>query len=358
MTKRRIAREIRVGGIRIGGNAPVAVQSMTKTDTRDIAATVDQIRRIEDAGCDLVRVAVPDAEAADALSAIKKSVHIPVVADIHFDYRLALKSIQAGVDKIRINPGNIADSDKLRDIAAEAGRMGIPIRIGVNSGSLEKQLYLKYGGPTAEAMVESVSGQAGVFRDFGFENIVLSVKSPSVRTTIDAYRLLAVRTDLPLHLGVTEAGTKYKGTVKSCIGIGALLADGIGDTIRVSLTGDPVDEVLAGREILRALDLDRTGVELISCPGCGRCRIDIAGIASQVEDALKNMEINSRIKVAIMGCAVNGPGEASEADTGIAGGDGFALLFRKGVIVGRVEPECIVERLVEEVKSLAQDVDN
>ena len=353
---RRVTREVRIGSVVIGGSSPIAVQSMTKTDTRDSGATLDQIRQLEDAGCDIVRVAVPDIQAAEALVQIKKGSHIPVIADIHFDYRLALVSLKNGADKIRINPGNIGGLEKLRAVALEAKERGIPIRIGVNSGSLEKTICEKYGGAVPEAMVESAMGQIVRLYDIGFENIVVAVKSSNVPTMIEAYRQLAVKTDVPLHLGVTEAGTLFSGTVKSCVGIGTLLAEGVGDTIRVSLTGDPVEEVRAGREILKALNLNKgnSGFELISCPGCGRCKIDVSGIAVAVEDLLKIIKPVRDIKIAVMGCVVNGPGEAGNADIGIAGGDGCAVLFKKGEIIHRIPESEVVQTLINEIKVLSE----
>ncbi len=348
--ERKKTRKIRIGDIYIGGDAPVAVQSMTNTDTRDVSATVDQIKRLEEAGCDIVRVAVPDSEAAEALKRIRKSIRIPLVADIHFDYRLALASIENGADKIRINPGNIGGTEKVRKVVEAAKARGIPIRIGVNSGSLEKHILAKYGAATPQAMADSAMGHVRMLEDLGFHDIVISLKASNVPVTIESYRLMSAMTDYPLHIGVTEAGTLFSGMVKSAAGIGCLLAEGIGDTLRVSLTGDPVEEVRVGIEILKALDLRRTGVELISCPTCGRTRIDLVKIANEVEKRLAGC--SKPIKVAVVGCAVNGPGEAREADIGIAGGVGEALLFKKGRIIRKIPQEHIVDELLEEIERM------
>jgi len=348
--ERKKTRKIRIGDIYIGGDAPVAVQSMTNTDTRDVSATVDQIKRLEEAGCDIVRVAVPDSEAAEALKRIRKSIRIPLVADIHFDYRLALASIENGADKIRINPGNIGGTEKVRKVVEAAKARGIPIRIGVNSGSLEKHILAKYGAATPQAMADSAMGHVRMLEDLGFHDIVISLKASNVPVTIESYRLMSAMTDYPLHIGVTEAGTLFSGMVKSAAGIGCLLAEGIGDTLRVSLTGDPVEEVRVGIEILKALDLRRTGVELISCPTCGRTRIDLIKIANEVEKRLAGC--SKPIKVAVVGCAVNGPGEAREADIGIAGGVGEALLFKKGRIIRKIPQERIVDELLEEIERM------
>ena len=348
--ERKKTRKIRIGDVYIGGDAPVAVQSMTNTDTRDVSATVDQIKRLEEAGCDIVRVAVPDSEAAEALKRIRKSIRIPLVADIHFDYRLALASIENGADKIRINPGNIGGTEKVRKVVEAAKARGIPIRIGVNSGSLEKHILAKYGAATPQAMADSAMGHVRMLEDLGFHDIVISLKASNVPVTIESYRLMSAMTDYPLHIGVTEAGTLFSGMVKSAAGIGCLLAEGIGDTLRVSLTGDPVEEVRVGIEILKALDLRRTGVELISCPTCGRTRIDLVKIANEVEKRLAGC--SKPIKVAVMGCAVNGPGEAREADIGIAGGVGEALLFKKGRIIRKIPQERIVDELLEEIERM------
>lgn len=348
--QRKNTKKIRVGNLFIGGDAPVTVQSMTNTDTRNVAATVDQIKRLEEAGCDIVRVAIPDTEAAQAVKNIKKAIKIPLVADIHFDYRLALTCMENGVDKIRLNPGNIGGSDRVKKVVEMAQSRGIPIRIGVNSGSLEKHLLEKYGGVTPEGMVESALGHAQMLEDFGFENIAFSLKSSSVPMTIEAYRLMSQRTNYPLHIGVTEAGTLFAGTIKSAAGLGCLLAEGIGDTLRVSLTGDPVEEIKVGIELLKAFGLRKAGVEFISCPTCGRCRIDLIKVANEVEQRLAGSD--KQIRVAVMGCAVNGPGEAREADIGIAGGDGEALLFKKGEIIRKIPQDRIVEELLAEIEKL------
>ncbi len=348
--KRHSTKMVRVGDKYIGGDAPVSVQSMTTTYTSDVAATVEQILKLEEAGCDIIRVAVPDMESARAIPEIKKSIHIPLVADIHFDYRLAIESIRQGADKIRINPGNIGGLDRVKAIVEEARIREIPIRIGINSGSLEKDILKKYGGVTAEGMVESALKFARMFEDLGYTDLVFSLKASGVPMTIEAYRLMAEKSSYPLHVGVTEAGSFFSGTIKSAVGIGCLLAEGIGDTIRVSLTGDPVKEVEVGLGILKALGLVKKGVEIVSCPTCGRCRINLLEIEEEVEKRLKTL--NKDIKVAIMGCAVNGPGEAREADIGIAGGINEALIFKKGKIVKKVPQERIVEELMEEIKSL------
>ncbi len=342
--------KIRVGDVYIGGDAPVSVQSMTNTDTRDVEGTVNQIRELEEAGCHIIRLAVPDSEAASALGEIKTRSRIPVVADIHFDYRLAIQCMENGADKVRINPGNIGGKDRVEKVVECARQRDIPIRIGVNSGSLEKNIVEKYGGVTPEGMVESALCHAAMLEEFNFEKIALSLKASSVPLTIKAYRLMSEKCRYPLHLGVTEAGTEFRGTVKSSIGIGCLLAEGIGDTIRVSLTGEPVKEVKVGLEILRALGLMKTGIDIISCPTCGRCRINLIDIAKKVESRLEG--VNKNLKVAIMGCAVNGPGEAREADIGIAGGDGCALLFKKGRIVKKISQDRIMDELIHEIDSL------
>lgn len=339
-----------VGGVPVGGGNAVSVQSMTNTDTRDAAATVAQIHALEAAGCDIVRVAVPDEAAAHAIAQIKPKIHIPLVADIHFDYRLALLCMENGVDKVRINPGNIGAPAKVRAVCDMAKKKHIPIRIGVNGGSLEKHLLQKYGAPTAQALVESALAHAALLEECGFYDIVLSLKASDVPTMIEAYRLAHEACDYPLHLGVTEAGTYESGIVKSAVGIGTLLSSGIGDTIRVSLTDDPVREVSAGIEILKALGLRKSGVTFVSCPTCGRCQIDLIGIANEVYERVKHLDKD--IKIAVMGCAVNGPGEARDADIGIAGGDGIGLLFKKGEVVRRVPQEEIVDTLMQEIEQL------
>lgn len=347
---RNKTRPLTVGGVRVGGGAPVTVQSMTNTDTRDVSATVDQIGRLAAAGCEIVRVAVPDREAAAALGAIKGRIDIPLIADIHFDYRLALSAVEAGVDGLRINPGNIGGRQKVRAVVDACRERNIPIRIGVNAGSLEKDLQEKYSGPTAGAMVESALRHIKLLEEMDYREIKVSLKASDVPLTIQAYRLLAEKVDYPLHVGVTEAGTLRSGTVKSAVGIGALLAMGIGDTIRVSLTGDPVHEVRVGWDILKSLGLRSRGVELISCPTCGRTRIDIISIANRVEDLLSG--VDRPLKVAVMGCVVNGPGEASHADVGIAGGKGEGLVFRKGRVLRKVPEDRLVEELIQEVQDL------
>ncbi len=348
--KRRRTKTISVGGIHIGGAYPIVVQSMTKTHTQDVEATLNQIRRLKRAGCQLVRVAVPDREAAAAIAKIKSQIKIPLVADIHFDYRLALLSIKNGADKIRINPGNIQDKRKLKEIISAAKAQGIPIRIGVNSGSLPSDLYLKYGGVTSKGLVEAALRWVELLEDWGFEKIVISLKSSDLPLTIEANREISSIFDYPLHLGITEAGLPHFGAIKSAVGIGTLLAEGIGDTLRVSLTGDPIEEVKVGRAILRSLDIIKEGPVIISCPTCGRCEIDVVVIAREVERRLEG--IKKPLKVAVMGCVVNGPGEAKEADVGMAGGKGCGLIFRKGKVVKKVEDSKIVQTLIEEVRRL------
>ena len=344
---RHSTRRIRLGGIPIGNGAPIAVQSMTNTPTQDVAATVAQIRRLEAAGCEIVRVAVPDEAAALAISDIRPQIRIPLIADIHFDYRLAVAAADNGADGLRINPGNIGGNDKVRKVVDAAIKRGLPIRIGVNAGSLEKDLLQKYGGATAPAMVESAMRHVALLEALDFHEIKISIKASDVPRTVEAYRLLAAATDYPLHLGVTEAGSLYAGTVKSALGIGMLLAEGIGDTLRVSLTRDPVEEVRVGFEILKALGLRQHGPEIISCPTCGRCDFDLFGVVEEVEKALLTRPVP--VKLAIMGCVVNGPGEAQEADIGIAGGVGQGILFRRGKVVRKVPQEKLVETLLEEV---------
>ena len=344
---RRKTRQVDVGGILIGGGAPISVQTMTKTKTHDVDATVKQIAQAADAGCDIVRVTVNDKAAAESIGEIAKRSPVPIVADIHFHYQFALKSIEAGVAKVRINPGNIGSKDRIHEVLKAAKDRGIPIRIGVNSGSLEEDILNKYGYPTAEALYESAMRHVEICQDFGFRDVVVSVKSTDVKLMIEAYRLVAERTDIPLHLGVTEAGTAKVGTIKSSVGIGTLLAEGIGDTIRVSLTDDPVKEVEVGKEILRSLSLASRNIELIACPTCGRLDVDLFAIVDQLEKRLEG--IKKPIKIAILGCVVNGPGEASEADIGIAAGGGVGLLYRKGEVVRRLKEEEIVDAVVQEV---------
>jgi (E)-4-hydroxy-3-methylbut-2-enyl-diphosphate synthase len=347
--KRKQTRQISIGEVKIGGGAAITVQSMTNTFTHDIPATVAKIHLLEAVGCELVRVTVPDRAAVQALAPIKEQISIPLIADIHFDYRLALASIKAGVDALRINPGNIGGAKKVKAVAELAGKQGIPIRVGVNAGSLEKDLLKKYGTVTAEAMVESALRHIQLLESFDFRQIKLSIKASDVVRTVEAYRLLSSQTDYPLHVGVTEAGSLVTGTVKSALGIGMLLADGIGDTIRVSLTRDPVDEVRVGFEILKALRIRQRGPEIVSCPTCGRCEIDLVNVVEQVEAAL--LTKTTPIRLAIMGCVVNGPGEAREADIGIAGGRGHGVLFKKGKVVRKVPENKLVETLFEEVEA-------
>lgn len=345
MTKR-----LMVGGVPVGGGAAVSIQSMCNTKTDDAAATVAQIKALEAAGCEIVRVAVPDQAAAEAVDKIKERISIPLVADIHFNYKLALACAERGVDAIRINPGNIGGEEKVKAVADACRQRGIPIRVGVNGGSLEKELRAKYGGVTAEALVESALGQARLLNKFDFDDICISVKCSDVPLTMKAYLALSERTDYPLHLGVTEAGTPSLGLVKSAMGIGGLLCLGVGDTIRVTLTADPVEEIYAARKILKAAGLRKAGVNLIACPTCGRTRIDLIPIAEEVERRLADCEKN--ITVAVMGCAVNGPGEASAADIGIAGGKGEGLIFRRGEILYKVPQERLVDALMEEIGKL------
>jgi (E)-4-hydroxy-3-methylbut-2-enyl-diphosphate synthase len=350
---RNRTRQIQVGTVAIGGDAPISVQSMTNTYTHDISATVCQINRLESAGCEIVRVAVPDEKAAKAISEIKKEISIPIIADIHFDHRLAIDSINAGADGLRINPGNIGSNQNVKAVVNCAKDRNVSIRIGVNSGSLEKDLLRKYGKVTAEAMVESALRHIDLITSFGFDRIKLSIKASDVARTVDAYRLLSSSTDFPLHVGVTEAGSLYSGIVKSSLGIGTLLADGIGDTLRVSLTRDPAEEVRVAYEILKALGVRQRGPEIISCPTCGRCNIDLFGIVEKVEESLVSSLLP--IKIAIMGCVVNGPGEAREAEIGIAGGDGVGILFKKGKVLKKFPQEKLVDVLLKEVDILEKE---
>ncbi len=346
----RKTREVQVGNVKIGGGNPVSIQSMCNTDTRDVKATVKQILDLEHAGCEIIRVAVPDMEAAEAIKEIKKQIHIPLVADIHFDYRLALKSMENGIDKVRINPGNIGDMERVKLVADMAKERGIPIRIGVNGGSLDKAKLEKFGGVTADALVESAMEHVELLHRVDFNDIVVSIKVSNVPTMLEAYRKFAGISDIPLHVGVTESGTERMGTIKSSVGIGSLLSEGIGDTMRVSLTADPVREIYLAKDILKVLGLRHGGVELVSCPTCGRTQIDLISIANEVEDKLKG--IDKPLKVAVMGCVVNGPGEARDADIGIAGGKGEGLIFRKGEIVRKVKENEIVSELLKEIESL------
>lgn len=345
-----MSRQMNIGGVTIGGGADIAIQSMCNTATEDVAATVAQILRLEQAGCQIIRVAVPTMEAAAAIGRIKKAIHIPLVADIHFDYKLALRCAAEGVDKIRINPGNIGAQERVRAVAEACRDHHIPIRIGVNGGSLEKPLLAKYGGVTAQALVDSAMGHVRLLNDCGFDDICLSVKCSHVPTNMAAYTLLSRETDYPLHLGVTEAGTPEMGVLKSAIGIGGLLCQGIGDTIRVSLTADPVEEVAAAKRILQAAGIRKSGPDLISCPTCGRTKYDMIPIAREVERRLQGC--TKPITVAVMGCAVNGPGEARSADVGIAGGDGEGLLFRKGEVLYKVPQDKLVDALMAEIERL------
>jgi len=345
-----MTKQIMVGGVPVGGGAPVTIQSMTNTRTDDVEATLHQIRTLAAAGCEIIRVAVPDMAAAKAVGKIKEDSPIPVVVDIHFDYKLALEAIAAGADKVRINPGNIGGADHVKAVAQACAQRGVPIRIGVNGGSLEKPLLAKYGGVCPEAMVESAFGHIRLLNQFDFDDICVSLKSSSVPMTMKAYQLMSQASDYPLHIGVTEAGTVRMGTLKSAVGIGGLLALGIGDTMRVSLSADPVEEVYAAKEILKAAGVRKEGAELVSCPTCGRTRIDLIALANEVEERLKT--VDKPITVAVMGCVVNGPGEASAADCGIAGGVGEGLLFKKGQIVKKVPQEQLVDELFALIDTL------
>ena len=345
-------RIVRIGDRKIGGGNPVLIQSMTNTKTQDIQATAAQILELEKAGCDIIRCAVPDMDAARALSEIRKQIHIPLVADIHFDHRLAIAAMENGADKIRINPGNIGSEDKIRSVISCAKERGIPIRVGVNSGSLEKNLVEKYGGVTAEGLVESALHKVHLIEDMGYDNLVISIKSSNVMMCVKAHEILAEKSDYPLHVGITEAGTLFSGNIKSAVGLGIILHEGIGDTIRVSLTGAPVEEVRSAKEILRALGLRKEGIEVVSCPTCGRTQIDLIGLANRVQEMAADIPLTA--KVAVMGCVVNGPGEAKEADIGIAGGDGIGLLIKDGKVVKKVPEEQIVEVLRQELLRMAE----
>lgn len=344
---RQKTREIRIGNVVIGGDRPVAVQSMTNTKTEDVNSTVEQILRLEAAGCEIVRCTVPTQEAAEALREIKKKIHIPLVADIHFDYRMAIAAIENGADKIRINPGNIGSEERLRAVVEKAREYEVPIRVGVNSGSLEKTLLEKYGGVTAEGIVESALDKVRMIEDMGYGNLVVSIKSSDVMMCVKAHEMIAKKCPYPLHVGITEAGTVYSGNIKSAVGLGIILYEGIGNTIRVSLTGDPVEEIRSAKLILKTLGLRKGGVEVVSCPTCGRTQIDLIGLANQVEAMVQEFPLD--IKVAVMGCVVNGPGEAKEADIGIAGGKGEGLLIKKGEIVKKVKEEELLETLRQEL---------
>lgn len=351
---RKKTNKIRIGSVSIGDNLPIAIQSMTNTHTQDAGATIEQIKALEEAGCQIIRVAVPDMEAAAAIIDIKKAIHIPLVADIHFDYRLAIESIRNGVDKIRINPGNIGDIDRVKRVVETAKEYEVPIRVGVNSGSVERELLSKYGGPTADALVESALSKVRILEDMNYHNMVISIKSSDVLLSIDSYVKISNQTQYPLHLGITEAGTKYVGTVKSAVGLGTLLYMGIGDTIRVSLTDNPVEEIGAAKEILKSLKLIEGGIEIISCPTCGRTNVNLIEVAEQLEKAVKNIKSKRTIKVAVMGCAVNGPGEAREADVGIAGGKGEFLLFVKGEVIKKIPQENAIEELIKFLKQMEE----
>ena len=347
---RKQKRIVNIGGVKIGGDNPVAIQSMCNTDTRDVKATVNQIHELENAGCEIIRVAVPDMVAAKAVADIKKQIHIPLVVDIHFDYRLALECMKNGADKVRINPGNIGDRDRVKQVVEMAKEREIPIRIGVNGGSLERELLQKYGGVTADALVESAMGHVAILDELNFNNVVVSIKISDVPKMLCAYRKFNEISDIPLHIGVTESGTLKGGTVKSAVGIGALLAEGIGDTMRVSLTANPVEEIYAAYDIQKVLGMRKTGAEIVSCPTCGRTQLDLISIANEVEKRAAN--IDKPIKIAFMGCAVNGPGEAREADIGIAGGKAEGLIFKKGEIIKKVPQDSLVDELMKEIETL------
>ena len=344
---RNLTKEVSVGNVKIGGENPVAIQSMTNTPTEDVDTTVEQILRLEAAGCEIIRCAVPTMEAAEALREIKKRIHIPLVADIHFDYRLAIASIENGADKIRINPGNIGSADRVKAVVDKAKEYQIPIRVGVNSGSLEKPFLEKYGQVTAQGIVESALDKVRMIEDMGYDNLVVSIKSSDVLMCVEAHELIAKQCPYPLHVGITEAGTVYSGNVKSSVGLGIILHEGIGNTIRISLTGDPAEEVRTAKLILKTLGLRKGGIEVVSCPTCGRTKIDLIGLAGQVEKMVEDIPLD--IKVAVMGCAVNGPGEAKEADIGIAGGIGEGLLIKKGQIVKKVKEEDLLSTLRQEL---------
>lgn len=347
---KRTALPIKVGGVQIGGGAPVSIQSMLSTPAEDFAASAAQAKCLEAAGCEMIRAAIPNQNAVGLIPVLKEAVSVPIVADIHFDYRLALEAVAAGIDKIRINPGNIGDDSRVKQVVEACKAKNIPIRVGVNSGSLEKHILAKYGAPTAQALVDSALYHVRLIEKFDYNQIAISIKSSDVPTMIEAYRLAAEQCPYALHLGVTEAGTARMGLIKSAVGIGSLLCDGIGDTIRVSLTADPVEEIAAAKDILKAIGLRKNGVNIVSCPTCGRTKIDLIGLANKVEDALKDCE--KTLTVAVMGCAVNGPGEAREADIGVAGGDGCALLFKKGEILRKVPEDQVLEELLKEIASM------
>ncbi len=348
--KRKLTKQITLGNIKIGGNAPVVVQSMTKTDTRDVSSTVSQIKKLASSGCEVVRVAVLNSEAAKAIKKIKRRIRIPLIADVHFDYRLALLAISSGADGLRINPGNIGNRAKIKEVVMAAKGERIPIRIGVNAGSLEKDILKKYKHPSARALVESAARHVKILEDLKFTRIKVSLKASDVMRTVEAYRLFSKKFCYPLHIGVSEAGPAFSGTIKSAVGLGILLSEGIGDTIRVSLTADPVEEVRVAYEILKSLHIRQTGPELISCPTCGRCEIDIQGIAEKVESIIS--KVKKPVKIAVMGCVVNGPGEAREADIGIAGGKGTGILFKHGKVVKKLKERELLSALLKEIKKL------
>ena len=347
---RSIKKEVKIGNVWIGGNHPIAIQSMTNTKTEDVEATVKQILALEAAGCEIIRCAVPTMEAALALKEIKKQIHIPLVADIHFDYRLAIAAMENGADKVRINPGNIGSTEKIKAVVDVAKERNIPLRVGVNSGSLEKHLIEKYGGVTAEGLVESALHQAELIEEMGYDNLVISIKSSDVLMCVKAHELIADKTNYPLHVGITESGTVTSGNIKSSIGLSLILGQGIGDTIRVSLTADPIEEIASAKQILKTLGLRKGGIEVVSCPTCGRTRINLIGLAKQVEELVKSYPLD--IKVAVMGCVVNGPGEAREADLGVAGGIGEGLLIKKGEILRKVKEEELLSELKKELDKL------
>lgn len=350
---RKKTQQIHIGSVPVGGDSPISVQSMTTTDTRDVVATVQQIQNLVDVGCDIVRCAVPDQTAAEALALIRKQCPIPLIADIHFDYKLALEAVRAGVDGLRINPGNIGDELKVREVVTACNESEIPIRIGVNGGSLEPELLAKYGHPTAEAMVESALRHVHILESMNYDQIKISLKASDVRRTVEAYRLLSDQVDYPLHIGITEAGTAWGGTIKSAVGLGALLLEGIGDTLRVSLTGDPVEEIKVGFEILKSLGLREKGPVFISCPTCGRCEINLQSVAEEVEQRLQDLPVP--LTIAVMGCVVNGPGEAREADLGLAGGRGQGMIFKRGEILRKVDETEMADALIEEARKLADE---
>ena len=347
---RRKTKEVRIGNIKIGGDNPIAVQSMLNTPASDPEACVKQAKQLEKAGCEIIRTAVPNLDCVKTVYALKENINVPIVADIHFDYKIALECAEAGVDKIRINPGNIGSDDRVKAVADKCREKNIPIRVGVNSGSLEKEILAKYGSPTPEALCESALYHTSLLEKFDFDNIVISLKSSNVKKAYDAYSLISQKCDYPLHIGITEAGTQRMGIIKSSAGLGALLLNGIGDTMRVSLTADPVNEVYAAYDILKALGIRKHGVNIVSCPTCGRTKIDLISLASKVEDALKDCD--KQITVAVMGCIVNGPGEAREADIGIAGGDGCGLIFKKGEILKKLPEADLLPALLEEIEKM------